>query len=95
MTAEIEASIELAKASQPDGPALPPGCWYQQLATGWGVMDARDNLLADAPTLERAAKQAWWEFGRFMTREELEQLRGTMIAAQHDPTLEGASGADS
>lgn len=57
-------------------PVLPPGCRLEHnvAGCGWLVMDTRSRVVSDAPTPERAATDAWWHFGAFMSREDYETL---------------------
>jgi hypothetical protein len=60
-----------------DGEQVPPGCAFAQSAGGWFVTDRRGRVVSEAPTRERAAAQAWYEFEAFVSRTLWERKRVT------------------
>lgn len=55
-----------------DKPVLPPGCRLEPSSRGTFVMDARGRVLTEGPTPERAAADAWYQLGAFISREDYE-----------------------
>jgi hypothetical protein len=61
----------------PEDEQVPPGCAFAQSEGGWFVTDRRGRVVSEAPTRERAAAQAWYEFEAFVSRTLWERKRAT------------------